>query len=175
VVEAIRRSATDLGKPGWERSTGYGLLDLKRALGQATPAHDPKEPNDDVVWVDGTFFNPDRPIYEPGDGKRTVDARIDRLEDPADVYRLKVAAHRRVRLRLAPGFGNPDLEIYRSSADTIYSTRGRLAVSARSGTKTETIRWKNRSDRTVTIYADTFVSPRSRLLNAAYRLTVDRP
>src|SRR3954447_94086 len=113
VVEAIRRSATDLGKPGWERSTGYGLLDLKRALGQAVPAHDPKEPNDDVVWVDGTFFNPDRPIRDAHDGKRTVDARIDRLEAPADVYRVKLGAHRRVRLRLEPRFGDPDLEIYR--------------------------------------------------------------
>ncbi|MFL5781651.1 MAG: S8 family peptidase, partial [Thermoleophilaceae bacterium] len=175
VVEAIRRSATDLGEPGWQRSTGYGLLDLKRALGQAVPAHDPKEPNDDVVGVDGTFFNPDKPIHDPHDGKRTVDARIDRLEDPADVYRVKVGAHRRVRLRLEPRFGDPDLEIYRKSATTIYSTRGRLARSARSGTKTETITWRNRSDRTVTIYADTFVSPRSRLLNAAYRLVVDKP
>ncbi|MEA2274165.1 MAG: hypothetical protein QOI98_2873, partial [Solirubrobacteraceae bacterium] len=175
VVEAIRRSATDLGPPGWERAYGYGLLNLKRALRQPPPAHDPGEPNDDIIWVDGTLFKPDRPIYKPGGGKRTVRARIDRLEDPADVYRVRVAADRKVRLRLEPSFGNPDLEIYKASANTIYSTRGRLARSTRSGTKTETIVWKNRSDRTVTIYVDTFVSPRTRLLNAAYRLVVDRP
>jgi hypothetical protein len=175
VVEAIRRSATDLGSPGWERAYGYGLLDLKRALVQSTPAHDPKEPNDDVIWVDGALFKADRPIYTPGGGKHTVDARIDRLEDPADVYRLRVAAHGKVRLRLEPRFGNPDLEIYRASADTIYSARGRLARSARSGEKTETITWRNRSDRTVTVYAATFVSPKSRLLNAGYRLVADRP
>jgi hypothetical protein len=175
VAEAIRRSATDLGAPGWEQAYGYGLLNLKRALVQPTPAHDPKEPNDDVVWVDGSFFAPDKPIYGPSSGKRTLRARIDRLEDPADVYRLRVAAHRKARLRLEPGFGNPDLEVYRGDADTIYSTRGRLARSTRSGTKAETIVWKNRSDRTVTIYADTYVSPRTRLLNAGYKLTVDRP
>jgi hypothetical protein len=175
VAEAIRRSATDLGKPGWERTYGYGLLNLKRALAQRTPAHDPKEPNDDIVWVDGTFFEPDKPIYGPGARRRTLTARIDRLEDPADVYRVKVAAHKRVRLRLHPRFGDPDLEIYKHSADTIYRTRGRLARSGRSGSKTETIVWRNRSDKRVTVYADTFVSPRSRLLNASYRLVVDRP
>lgn len=174
VVEAIRRSATDLGSPGWERATGYGLLNLKRALGQKTPAHDPGEPNDDVIWVDGTLFEKDKPIFTSGRGRRTLHARIDRLEDPADVYRVKVGAHKRVRLRLTPAFGNPDLEIYRSSADTIYSKRGRLARSTRSGAKPETITWRNRSDRSVTIYADTFVSSKSRLLNAAYRLVVDQ-
>jgi hypothetical protein len=175
VVEAIRRSATDLGPPGWERAYGYGLLNLKRALAQPPTAHDPKEPNDDIIWVDGTLFAPDRPIYKPGGGKRTVRARIDRLEDPADVYRVRVGAHRKVRLRLEPSFGDADLEIYRAGADTIYSKRGRLARSRRSGTKTETITWKNRSRRTVTIYADTFVSTKTRLLNAAYKLVVDRP
>jgi hypothetical protein len=175
VVEAMRRSATDLGPPGWERAYGFGLLNLKGALAEPPRAHDPGEPNDDIVWVDGTLFEPDRPIFKPGSGKRTVRARIDRLEDPADVYRIKVAAGAKVRLRLHPNFGNPDLEIYKRSADTIYSTRGRLARSARPAGETETITWRNRSGKTATIYADTFVSPKSRLLNSAYRLVADRP
>ncbi|HKP89098.1 MAG TPA: S8 family serine peptidase, partial [Thermoleophilaceae bacterium] len=175
VVEAMRRSATDLGPPGWERAYGFGLLNLQAALAKSTPAHDPKEPNDDIVWVDGTFFSADSPIWKPGSGTRTLSARIDRLEDPADVYRLRVAAHDKIRLRLEPAFGNPDLEIYKRSADTIYSTKGRLASSSRPAGQAETITWRNGSDKAVTIYADTFVSPKSRLLNAAYRLIAKKP
>ena len=175
VVEAMRRSATDLGPPGWERAYGFGLLNLKRALRRTPPAHDPGEPNDDVIWVDGTFFETDRPIYKPGSGSRTVRARIDRLEDPADVYRVRVAAGKRVRVRLVPAFGDSDLEIYKRTADTIYSTKGRIARSARGGTQAETIIWRNRSKKTATIQVAAFVSPKTRLLNAAYRLEVEKP
>jgi hypothetical protein len=51
VVEILRRSARDAGRPGRDNSTGFGVLDIPRALAAPTPAQDPLEPNDNVEQV----------------------------------------------------------------------------------------------------------------------------
>jgi len=171
VTGVLRDSAVDLGTAGWDPSFGFGLLNLAGALSTSPEAHDPNEPNDDVEWIDGTHFSPDPPIFRPGFKHKVVFGRLDQFEDPADVYRIRVAAHQRIRLRLKPVFGDPDLEIYKGSASTIYSNRRRLARSIRSGTATDTITWTNRSRRRVTIYVDTY-NASSRTINAEYHLAI---
>lgn len=174
VASVMRHSAQDLGPPGWDQEYGYGLLKLKRALKQVPEAHDPNEPNDDIAWVDGTIFKADPPIFGVSDKKRTLAARLDQFEDPADVYRVRVAAHAKLRFTLKPAYGDPDLEIYRGSATTIYSTKGRLATSTRTGSATDTITWTNGSSKPVWIYVDTYIGAGVRQLDSAYQLTVAR-
>jgi hypothetical protein len=95
VIELVRRSARDLGSAGRDPDTGFGLLDLPRALTLAAPAVDPSEPNDDLVQLGRT-----PPVTIPGRGRARVDARIDPLDDPRDLYRVFVPAGRRVTVAL---------------------------------------------------------------------------
>jgi hypothetical protein len=171
VTGVLRDSATDLGQPGWDQSFGFGLINVANALGQPAEAHDPNEPNDDIHWIDGTYFSPDAPIFRPGNRRTVTFGRLDQFEDPADVYRVRVAGHQKIRLRLRPTYGDPDLEIYKGSAKTIYSNRRRLARSTRSGTAIDSITWKNPSRKRVTIYVDTY-NASSKTINAEYHLAI---
>jgi hypothetical protein len=161
----------DLGDPGWDQSFGFGLLNVAGALSQATERHDPNEPNDDIEWIDGRHFSPDPPIFRPGDKRKVTFGRLDQFEDPADVYRVRVAGHHRIRLRLNPIYGDPDLELYKGSASTIFTSRRRLARSTRSGTATDTITWTNRSRGRVTVYVDMY-NASSKSIDAAYNLAL---
>jgi hypothetical protein len=171
VTGVLRDSATDLGQPGWDQSFGFGLINVANALGQSAEAHDPNEPNDDIRWINGTYFSPDAPIFRPGNRRTVTFGRLDQFEDPADVYRVRVAGHQKIRLRLRPTYGDPDLEIYKGSAKTIYSNRRRLARSTKSGTAIDTITWKNPSRKRVTIYVDAY-NASSKTINAEYHLAI---
>ena len=92
VAQAVRLSATDLGKPGWELDTGFGILSVGRAETITPPPPDPAEPNDDIMWVDGRAFGkPDRAFYT-GRGHPRLLGLLDVFEDPADVYRVRLRA-----------------------------------------------------------------------------------
>jgi hypothetical protein len=95
LIELVRRSARDLGSPGRDADTGFGLLDLPRALTLAPPAVDPSEPNDDLAQAVRS-----RPLTAPSRGQVSVSARLDPLDDPRDLYRVLVPAGRRVTVAL---------------------------------------------------------------------------
>ena len=102
VNQAVRLSATDLGRPGWEPDTGFGMLSVGNALAIAPPPADPGEPNDDIVWVDGRAFGkPDRFIYK-GRGRKRLIGLLDAFEDPGDVYRIRLRPHSRAKVRATP-------------------------------------------------------------------------
>jgi hypothetical protein len=174
VAEVIRDSALDLGQPGWEQQYGFGLINLRGALNQRAQPHDPNETNDDIPWVNGTFFAADAPIFRPPNTSKTVSGRLDQLEDPADVYRVKVGAHTTIRFRMTVSYGDPDLEVFKSSAKTIYSTKGRLGSSTKSGRATDTVTWTNRSRRAAYVYVDAYITPGIRALDAGYRLEIKK-
>jgi hypothetical protein len=95
VIELLRRTARDLGPRGRDADTGFGLLDLPRALTFATPPVDPAEPNDDLTQARRT-----PPLTAPGRGRAAVAARIDPIDDPRDLYRVFVPAGRRLTVAL---------------------------------------------------------------------------
>ena len=51
LFELLRRSARDIGVPGVDNDSGYGLLDIPAALTRPELAVDPQEPNDDVRYL----------------------------------------------------------------------------------------------------------------------------
>lgn len=95
VIELVRRSARDLGTPGRDADTGFGLLDLPRALTFPPPAIDPSEPNDDLARAARTA-----PLTRPGRTTANVLARLDSSDDPRDYYRIFVPAGRRTTVTL---------------------------------------------------------------------------
>ena len=66
--QVVRLGARDVGAPGYENATGFGVLNMPGALSLAAPADDPLEPNDDIRYVNGRAFR-DRvaaALHRPG-------------------------------------------------------------------------------------------------------------
>jgi Subtilase family len=178
VYDILRLSATDLGARGWDRRFGFGLVNTGRALAQAEPPPDPLEPNDDIEWIDGSRFDqPDAPIFRATTKRRRLTARLDALEDPVDVYRIVMPRRSRLRVTLTPLYGDPDLEAYSGSAETVYGRLGRISASRRSGRRTDSITLTNRRSMSRQLFVDTYVGTALRsgdALDSRYRLTITR-
>lgn len=171
LTDLIRVSTHDLGPSGYDPDFGFGVFDLPTALSAQAPSRDPLEPNEDVSWINGKYFGrPDPAIWKGSRQGVYLDARIDRLEDPFDVYRVVVPGHRAMKVSVRPRYGNPTLEIYNGWVKTVISNRGRIGVSRRSGRARETLLISNPFRRRRVAYVS--VWPVS--LDARYRLTVDR-
>jgi hypothetical protein len=167
ITDLVRVSARDLGRRGWDSRFGFGVFDLPTALSARAPRSDPLEPNDDIEWINGKRFRgADPPIYK---GRPVgLSARLDRLEDPFDVYRVVVPRRRSVRISVRPRYGNPTLEVYNPYAKTILRRRGRIAVSNRPGRRLERLLIENPYRRRIGVWV--VVKPRT--LDAGYRLQV---
>jgi subtilisin family serine protease len=99
LFEIMRRSATDIGTPGFDSASGYGLLNIPRALSYKTPLRDPQEPNEEPREIEakGLFPNATAPLTVPGRTVGSIAARVDRTEDPLDLYRAWAPAGRVLR------------------------------------------------------------------------------
>jgi Subtilase family len=170
-AQAVRLSATDLGRPGWDLDTGFGLLSVGAALTATPPPPDPSEPNDDIVWVDGRAFGkPDR-LFFPGRGRARLVALLDVYEDPADVYRVRLRAHSRAKVSANPAArGDVALYAYRRNAKRLRSRP--LARSAHRGRRTERLVLRNRSGRPRSFYIAVTIQRGTRILDASYALRV---
>jgi hypothetical protein len=131
LAELLRSSAREAGPPGWDEDTGFGILDIPAALRRPLPAVDPLEPNDDVNQVEagGLFKDAAAPLTRPGRPRATLRARLDRSEDPVDVYRVYVPGRRVARLRVV-ATSNVDLEVFRPSTGSCYYQNRRRALRA---------------------------------------------
>lgn len=104
LAELLRRSARDVGTPGHDRRTGFGVLDLASALTMPAPEPDPGEPNDDIDLLSaGPVLTRAKPtLTGPGRASATVVARLDAVEDRHDVYRALVPARRTLVVTVTP-------------------------------------------------------------------------
>ena len=99
LFELLRQSARDIGPPGFDTGSGLGIVSIPNALAAAAPARDPSEPNDDVDQIrPGALFATGQPALTSSSKPSTrIAGRIDENEDPRDLYRIWVPAHRVVR------------------------------------------------------------------------------
>ena len=169
-AQVVRLGARDVGEPGYENSTGFGVLDLAGALTREPPANDPLEPNDDIRYVDGRAFRTAAPPLFTGRAT-SIAATADFAEDPVDLYRAKIPAGGRVRLSLVAVVGDPDLFVFGSKARSVHKN-GSLRSSSRNGDATERISVRNRGSRTRTIYVAVGFNRRKKveLFNTSYLL-----
>jgi hypothetical protein len=91
VAEILRETARDVGAPGYDNATGYGILDLAAALVAPTPQADSAEPNDTEATAT-TITTRAKP-------SGTAAGRVELNEDPADVLRIWLPARRHVVVR----------------------------------------------------------------------------
>lgn len=96
VAEILRESARDVGPPGYDTATGYGILDVQAALDWPTPLPDTPEPNDTIATATVATTRA-RPAG-------TIAGRIEAHEDPLDVLRIWLPAKRQVAMKASsPG------------------------------------------------------------------------
>jgi hypothetical protein len=177
LFDLMRWSAKDIDAPGFDEDTGWGLLDLPGALTDAPPPADPHEPNEDVyeIVAGKLFATADKPLTSPGHGGTTLDARLDVTEDPEDVYRVWVPAHRRVAIRVVPT-DDADVELWNASTPSVLiagAARRKHLVdgSGNDGRAAETVAFRNRARRGTFVYLDVYL-PEQGASSAGYRATI---
>jgi hypothetical protein len=174
VEQAVRLSARDVGRKGWDSLTGFGVLNVANALGipsSKLPAHDPGEPNDNISWVNGQAFGTPSPAVWSGRGHVRVDALLDKEEDPVDVYRIVIPGHGKAHVSGVPRFGDIQLEVFNSAAKSINDIRHRVNYAHRKGaTKVEHATVVNHGRDPHTYYV--MVSPQGRSVYQDRRYTL---
>jgi len=139
LFEVMRRSAHQISGRGWNRNTGYGILDVNAALAHKAPAADPQEPNEDVYLVKPNgIFKGGHPRI-----RGALAAHLEQGDDPEDVYRAYVPAHGRLIVTLRPS-ANVNLEVWGSRTRTVFergaaAKRDLLGKSAHRGPRTERV------------------------------------
>lgn len=99
VAGLLRNTARDVGLPGYDQQCGFGLVNIPAASTAPAPPADPQEPNDDVDQVKPglRFDDGQSAITTAAQPSIRIAGTIDQAEDPRDVYRIWVPAHRVVR------------------------------------------------------------------------------
>ena len=97
-------------RPGWDALTGFGVLNVGNSLNlpaDKLPIQDPLEPNDNIVWVDGTAFGKPRRGGLVRRAVSRISGLLDIQEDPVDVYRIVIPGGRTAKISVIPRFGDP--------------------------------------------------------------------
>jgi hypothetical protein len=174
IAQTLRGSARDLGSRGWDSATGFGLLSMTGALTLRAPAADPHEPNDDMAWVDGRALgHRDSAVWHGGRPAR-LRALIDKLEDPADVYRVVFPPRAKVRVTLKPRFGDPDLAAFTRSATSTADDEQIIGRSRHNGGRRDSLTLRNPSKRSRAAFLVAYIDSNTRTLDARYDLSVRR-
>jgi Subtilase family len=162
LFEVMRRSARDIGKKGWDKDTGYGILDVPAALSREAPAADPQEPNEDVYLVKpkGLLSSGHAPITAPGRRNRVLRAHVERVEDPEDAYRAYLPAKGRLVVTVRAN-ANVDLEVWGRHTRTVFERgaaagRDLLGLAAHKGTRFERVTIRGRGVGQY-VYVDVFL------------------
>jgi hypothetical protein len=95
VAEILRRSARDIGTPGYDVASGYGILDLTAALATTTPISDPGEPNDDIASA--------RTVTTQLKATGRASGRVAAFDDPRDDLRIWLPKGKRLTVTAAVG------------------------------------------------------------------------
>ena len=176
VQNVMRFGARDIGDPGYESATGYGILSVAGALARQAPPPDPAEPNEDVRFVNGRAFGAAAtPIFRKDGRDRDRQRHGRRLRGPDRRLPDQGAGrHAREDPPRAVGRRPRPLRVPRRR-----DGRSRAAPLARSrkGTgRTDAVTVRNRKGRTATYFVAVGFSrdKRLRLLNASYSLRVSR-
>jgi hypothetical protein len=173
VAQVVRLGARDVGRRGWDPNTGFGVASVRGALDRKAPPHDPAEPNDDIVWVDGRAFGKPAAMLWRGRGTAKRFGLLDRFEDPVDVYRVSLPPRSATRVIVRSRGGDPDLAVVPGTAKRLYRSR-LIARSRNSGRRTEAVTLQNSSRRSRKVYVATYVHAGGKSLDAAYDLTIRR-
>jgi hypothetical protein len=182
LFDLMRASPQDIESRGFDTFSGFGRLDISRALTIRPLPPDPSEPNDDVAHVKPKrlFRNGSPPINAPRRLRATVRARLDHSEDPRDVYRVWVSGRRVTVITLVPT-ADLDLALWGPRTSSVFETgrarrRDLRALSEKSGRRRETVRIRNTARRGSYHYVEAYTATGNirgrRVGGVSYRLRI---
>jgi len=168
LFDLMRFSAHDLEPKGVDRASGFGMLNIPSALAFPPPVRDPLEPNDEIDQVSpkGMFTGGQPAITTAKRRSTTLGARVDRHEDPRDVYRAFVPAHGSLTARTSAGA--IDLRIFRPGARSVSAKPA--GESALKGLQADTVTVRNATGGGVYMYIE--VRPEASIIRTSYALRV---
>lgn len=165
VMSQIENTAVDIGAKGRDDFSGHGIVNPRAAVTLTAPRDDADEVNDDVKWLTGAItLNQRRPS--------TIAASADRVEDPDDVYAVRLKKGERLRMDLSHSRGTLDLYLWNPGTRTVATGEDNLdrhLVRFRSGVKRRTIMTVT-ATRAGTYYVNVF----ARAGKSTYTLTLTR-
>jgi subtilisin family serine protease len=181
LFDLMRSTTQDIETPGFDPYTGFGRLDIPRALTAAPLPADPNEPNDDVDHIKPKrlFRQGDPPLNSPRRLRATLRARLDFGEDQRDVYRVWVAGRRVTAITISPR-ADVDVALWGPRTATVFEgggprRRDLKALSEKPGTRRETVRVRNTARRGAYYYVEAYLgaaAPVRRVGAVSYKLTV---
>jgi hypothetical protein len=132
VAEILRTSAADIGAPGRDSSSGFGLLDVPAALARPAPAKDQLEPNDDVAQVTPgrTGYYGALALTRRAKTSNRTTGRVDAAEDPRDVYRVWVPRGKSLAVRVSAD-ARVSVSLVRSNSNSVAAGIARADELAR--------------------------------------------
>ncbi len=135
VMSLIENTAQDTGTRGRDDFSGHGVVNPRAAVTLTAPADDADEVNDDVKWLK-------RPISLTQRKPSTITASADRVEDPDDVYAVRLRKGQTLRMDLSHRRGTLDLYLWNPGTRTVSTGEDNLdrhLVRFRSGVKHRTV------------------------------------
>lgn len=106
VMHQLMNTATDMGAPGHDLSTGSGLINPRAAVTLRIPMDDPTEVNDDPSLVRS------RGAIEASRPASVVSATLDAANDPRDLYPLALRKGESVTLRVSAPRGRVRISLW---------------------------------------------------------------
>ncbi len=173
IADLLKKGARDVPPKGYDRNTGFGIINIPAALALPAPMLDPQEPNDSVALVDGTTLGATTPLLWAGGDRASLVAKIDQIKDPVDIYRIRIAAAGAAKISLTPKFGGVDLTVYTASTKSASGSRYRVAYSKKSGRAVDRATVRNAAS-TARIFYVVVRDNDKNLLNAEYTLRISR-
>jgi hypothetical protein len=182
LFDLMRSAPVDIESPGFDTFSGFGRLDIPRALTVPTLPPDPYEPNDDVDHIkpNGLFRKAARPLNAPRRLRATLRGRLDHSEDPRDVYRVWVAGRRVTAITVSPT-ADIDLALWGPGTSSVFEIgrarrRDLRSLSEKPGRRREIVRFRNTARRGAYHYVEAYTATANaqgrRVGGVRYKLTV---
>src|SRR6185503_18992595 len=118
------------------------------------------------------FANRDPIAYDGRPRRRSLRARLDQYEDPADVYRVRFPAHSRTRITTSPSYGDVDVAVFEGAARN--TSEPALARSQKSGGRRDSVVIQHSGRKRRKAFVEVYIDPAARGLDAEYRLSFRR-
>jgi hypothetical protein len=175
LFDLMRWTARDVGAPGWDPDTGFGVLNIPAAMNSKAPSVDPQEPNEDVFLVKpkGLFRSGHAPLTGVGHGSASLTARLDSSEDPEDVYRVWVPKKSKVTFSLQPN-ANVNVAVWGPKTKSVFEKgkalkRDLIVAGVKPGKALERVSVRNAGPGAY-VYFDAFLG--KNVADAAYALAI---
>jgi serine protease len=163
VIELLRASARDLAPAGFDSRTGFGVIDLPEALTRTPPIVDPQEPNDDIAQVTkgGVLPRANKLLTTHRKPNTRLRARLERSEDPDDVYRVLIPAGKQISISIFSN-GDPGATLWHPSTRSVLTNKTSarqnwLAASNKPGRQAERLVYRNDGKRAIVAYLDVWI------------------